>query len=87
MADDDDPGSTFLKGHMTEAGLSDEAGSLRHKPSYTPTKGTDDYYEQKYGKPIDLGASGEDVMVTRRQKGDKAPGSTRGSKTRGLSYD
>lgn len=66
MADDDDSGESFMRKHMSENQPSREAGGLGDKSRSTATKGTDDYYEQKYGKPIDLGASGNDVKKETR---------------------
>lgn len=93
MADDDDQdpdaGSTHLKNFMSEAQPSTEGGGLRMGRN-TATKGTDMYYANKYGRDGTEGMEEEPstpVSVNRPAKGDKSPGSVRGTRAKTLRYD
>lgn len=75
MADDEDMGSTFLKGHMREGqdppNNATPSGALGSKGGGTP--GTDSYYAQRYGKDVDEGPS-TPTVVNRQDKGARGSG-------------
>lgn len=69
MAEEDDvSGESFMRKHMSENQPSHEAGALGAKRWNLGTKGTDEYYTQKYGKDVDLSGNSKPVVVNRSDK-------------------
>jgi hypothetical protein len=74
MADDDeDMGTSFMRKHMSEAQPSTERGGLGDKSRNTAPKGTDSYYNNRYGKGGDP-EPGEPTVVNRADKGARGSG-------------